>query len=451
MLEPLVQQICQAIAESNGRALVVGGFVRDKLLGIESKDLDIEVYGLPIDVLHAVLAKFGHVMTVGKSFGVLRIKGLDVDFSLPRLDNKISSGHRGFEIVCDPFLDFATAAKRRDLTVNSIGFDPLTQAFFDPHGGAEDLKNKVLRATCPQHFSEDPLRGIRVAQFAARLQMQPDPQLLELCSKLDLSELSKERLYEEFRKLLLKGVAPSMGLQFLKDCTLLRFFPELQDLVGVPQDPKWHPEGDVWVHTLMVLDEAAKLRCDGIDNLALMFGALCHDFGKPAVTEFIDGRYRSLAHDEAGVAIAKNFLSRLSAPYDLVDKVVALVLHHLAPAQFTKGDAKGAAYRRLARSLGNVGLTLEDLVRVARADHLGRTTEEALQGLAPECDAFLQQAAKFLVEQHAPHDVVLGRHLLARGIEPGPEMGRLLQKCREVQDETGWTDPDQILDYLLQP
>ena len=503
---------------AGGRAVVVGGWVRDHLLGIDSKDVDIEVSGLSVERLEAVLARLGSIIEVGRAFGVFRVAGLDVDFSLPRRDSKRGPGHRGFDVVPDPSLEFAEAARRRDLTVNSIGIDPITGEVLDPHGGCTDLERGVLRATDPAHFPEDPLRGLRVAQLAARLEMEPDCALVALCRTLDLSELSGERIFEEFRKLLLRAARPSLGFKVLEATGQLRFFPELDALRGVEQDQEWHPEGDVWVHTLMVLDAAASLRggCErgddgpeadeadeageadeadgrrgtcasherrvglavdapsprsvgeedepsrdlrpqaaaldsrgGGDDLALMLAALCHDLGKPATTERIDGRIRSHRHDVAGVAPTRALLGRMHAPSALTDKVAALVEHHLAPALFIGNGATAKAYRRLARKLARSGASIDLLVRVARADHLGRTTEDAIAGRFDAGDAFLAAARDHCIDRQAPRDVVLGRHLIERGLRPGPEFTPILERCRDVQDETGWTDPQPILDRVL--
>lgn len=444
-MDERVLEIAREVREAGGRAIVVGGYVRDRERGVESKDYDVEVFGLSVDALQALLERHGEVTTIGRAFGVLHVKGLPVDWSLPRRDSKIAAGHKGFVIDCDPTLSFEEAARRRDLTINSMGLDPLTGDIHDPHGGRDDLHRGVLRATDPTHFGEDPLRGVRVAQFMARLEMQPDDELRQLCRGLDLSELSPERLFEEMRKLLLKGVRPSLGLEFLRETTLLRFFPELAAMVGVPQDAVWHPEGDVWVHTMLVLDEAAKLRRGDEEDLALMLGALCHDLGKPSTTFEEDGRIRSPRHDVEGVPIAGRLLGRLRAPHDLTTQVGLLVEHHLAPANFRKGHAKPKAYRRLARKLGRADVSLELLERVARADHFGRTTEDARARYFPAGDAFLEQAKDLAVERTGPRDVVLGRHLLELGREPGPGFGPILERCREIQDETGWTEPDRIL------
>jgi tRNA nucleotidyltransferase (CCA-adding enzyme) len=448
-MDPKAVEIARAIAARGGRALVVGGYVRDKLRGEESKDLDVEVFGLDLADLEQTLARFGEVIAVGRAFGVLQIKGLSIDFSLPRRDSKVASGHKGFEVAFDPGLDFAAAARRRDLTINSIGLDPLTGEILDPHGGRADLERGVLRATDPSHFSEDPLRGLRVAQFAARFEMTVDAELERLCRALDLSELSAERVLEEWRKLLLKGVRPSLGLEFLRKTDLLRSSPELASLVGVPQDPEWHPEGDCWVHNQMVIDEAAQLRDRGADDEALMFGALLHDVGKPPTTVTENGRVRSPSHDVRGVELAAAFLVRMRAPTDLVTCVGALVEHHLAPALFVKQGTTPKGYRRLARKLGAAGASAELLVRVARADHLGRTTDEALRRVFPAGDEFLARAKELTVERRPPPDAVLGRHLIARGMKPGVEFGAILERCREVQDETGWTDPEEILRRVL--
>ena len=514
-LDPRCFEIAGTVRDTGGRALVVGGWVRDHLLGVRSKDVDIEVFGLEAERCETLLAGFGSVHAVGRAFGVYRVAGIDADFSLPRRDSKRGPGHRGFDVRPDPSLDFAEAARRRDLTVNSIGIDPLTGEVLDPHGGRRDLERRVLRATDPARFPEDPLRGLRVAQLAARLEMTPDGALVALCRTLDLSELSGERVFEEFTKLLLRAARPSIGFKVLEDTGQLRYFPELDALRGVPQDPEWHPEGDVWVHTLMVLDVAATLRGDGTEpgehdpdpstrppaadaspdpgahnadgathaaddaarslddatgvdgatspvrdgahsrgsasreDLALMLSALCHDLGKPATTERVDGRIRSHRHDVAGVAPTRALLRRMRAPGALVDRVAALVEHHLAPALFVKSGATAKGYRRLARKIERAGVGIELLVRVARADHLGRTTADALAGRFEAGDAFLAAARAHSVEHAAPRDAVLGRHLVARGMEPGPGFAPILEQCREIQDETGWTDPETILDCAL--
>jgi tRNA nucleotidyltransferase (CCA-adding enzyme) len=331
-----------------------------------------------------------------------------------------------------------------------MGLDPLTGELLDPHGGREDIGRRVLRATDPARFGEDSLRGLRAAQFRARFAMEPDAGLRALCSSLDLSDLPGERVFDELRKLLLKAARPSLGFEFLRETRLLRFFPELEAMVGVPQDPEWHPEGTVWEHTMLVVDEAARAKTGKEDeDLVVLLGALLHDVGKPATTVVADGRVRSPSHEDEGVPIARGFLERLRASNEVIEKVAALVKHHLAPAQFLQGDASPKAYRRLARKLAAAGVNARILHRVALADHLGRTTDEALRRVFPAGDEFLRRAEDLAVEEEAVKDVVLGRHLIARGHAPGPWFGKVLAECREVQDETGWDDPDRILDRVL--
>jgi tRNA nucleotidyltransferase (CCA-adding enzyme) len=448
-IDSSITDVAQAVAAAGGRAVLVGGYVRDRLLGIDSKDYDVEIYRLTPDAVADLLAGFGEIIEVGRAFGVLRVKGIDADFSLPRRDSKRGSGHRGFDVAFDPNLDFAEASRRRDLTVNSIGLDPLSGELLDPHGGRADLERGVLRATDAAHFAEDPLRGLRAAQFAARLEMAPDEALTDLCSRLDLAELAAERIFEELRKLLIKARRPSLGFEFLRRTRLLRFSPQLDALQGVAQDPKWHPEGYVWTHTMLVVDEAAALRTGDEDDLALMYAALCHDFGKPAVSIADSGRVRTPKHDIVGARMAREFLEQLRAPGHLCDQVEALVKYHLAPALFVAQGATARGYRRLARTLDRAGVNIALLVRVARADHWGRTTEEARKRVFPAADAFLEQAEKASVMDQAPRDVVQGRHLQARGLEPGPHFGDILARCRDVQDQTGWTDADKILDKVL--
>ena len=448
--DPILQKLARAIQSAGGRALLVGGYARDRLMGLESKDYDFEVYGLEMERLEAVLGAFGEVVAVGKAFGVLRVKGLDIDFAIPRRDSKTGRGHRGFLVALDPSLDFAQAARRRDLTINSMGIDPLTGEVLDPHGGREDIQRRVLRATDPETFSEDSLRALRVAQFRARFEMAPDPELQRICRGIDLSDLPGERVFGELKKLLLKALRPSLGLEFLRETGLLRFFPELLAMVGVPQDPEWHPEGSVWEHTLMVVDEAAKARSgDEEEDFVVLLSALCHDLGKPSTTVEAGGRIRSPCHEDAGVPLTEAFLTRIRGSNELVAKVGTLVRYHLAPAQFVQNSASPKAYRRLARKLEDVGLNARILYRVAEADHFGRATPDARLRQFPSGEEFLRRAAELAVETQGTRDVVLGRHLIERGYKPSPWFGKVLAACREVQDETSWEDPSQILEHVL--
>jgi len=438
-LDERIASVARAVAAAGGRALVVGGWVRDGLLGLDSKDVDVEVLGLSRRRLAELLADLGPVIRVGRSYDVFRLRGLEAEFSLPA----------GEAIPGTSDADYAEAARRRDLRINAMAWDPLSEVLLDPHGGRGDLEARRLRAVAPASFGSDPLRALRVAQFSARFEMRADAELAALCADLDLADLPAERIFEELRKLLSMSRHPSSGFEFLQQTHLLRFFPELDALTSTPQDPHWHPEGDVWHHTLLVIDEAARLRRHDEDDLALMWAALCHDLGKPLATLERDGRVLSPGHDRLGVDITQQLLERLRAPRRLTRRVCALVRHHLAPALFVKNGAGPRGYRRLARRLAAAEVSLDLLLRLARADHLGRTTEEALARLFPAGDRFLAESTRLGVDSSAPVDVVQGRHLIARGISPGPEFGRILRRCRALQDRLGERDPERILASVL--
>jgi tRNA nucleotidyltransferase (CCA-adding enzyme) len=443
-----VLEIARAFRDAGGRALVVGGWVRDQLLGRETAvpDIDLEVQGLEPEVIESVLSRFGRVRRVGRAFPIHLVEGLALDVCLPRTGDP---GPDGSPPSFDPGLDFAEAARGRDLRVNAMGWDPLSGELLDPHGGRRDIEAGVLRATDPARFGRDPLRGLRVARLAAVLEMQVDDELVGLCAATDLRSVAPERIFIELRKLLLDARAPSRGFEELRRSGLLRFLPELAALIGVPQDAKWHPEGDVWTHNQLCLDVAAGLRVgDAERDLLLMLGVLCHDVGKPGTTEEREGRIVSHAHDVKGVAVTEQLLARVCAPNAVVRGVSALVRHHLAPALYTrpKTGAGPRGYRKLVRRLREAGVDADLLWRVARADHLGRTTEDARTGSFAAGERFLAEASRFEDDPQTWRTVVTGRFLQARGVEPGPELGRWLERCREIQDETGWTDPEAILE-----
>jgi tRNA nucleotidyltransferase (CCA-adding enzyme) len=436
-------QIATAVREAGGRALIVGGWVRDRLLGRDSKDIDIEVFGVPAERLRAILESFGRVETVGESFQVF--KAGDIDVSLPRRESKSGRGHRGFDVTGDPSMTITEAARRRDFTINAISWDPLTQEYVDPFDGRADLERRLLRIVDPSTFADDSLRVLRAVQFAARFNLALDEPTRVLCRTIALDDLPSERIWGEIEKLLF-APRPSSGFALALDLGVVRtLFPELHALVGCVQEPEWHPEGDVWVHTLQVIDQARQ-RIDDLDRppqIAVMLGAVCHDFGKPVTTAFLDGRIRSIDHEEQGVAPAASFLDRLHIHsidgYDVRRQVLGITAQHLKPGMWFKvrEEVGDGAFRRLAQKVD-----LELLARVAKADCLGREPG------AFNCEAmdwFLERARTLGVEHRPPAPILLGRHLLALGLKPGPRVGEILKAVYDQQLDGAVTTLDEAI------
>ena len=434
-----VLKLATTVRDAGGRALLVGGCVRDMLMGVQPKDWDLEVYNLDPAKLRELLDRFGPVNVVGEAFTVYKL-GRDIDVSIPRRERKSGRGHRAFVIEGDPAMSIVEATRRRDFTINAILQDPLTSEIIDPFDGQRDINQRTLRVVSPDTFGEDSLRVLRAAQFAARFEFELEPETAALCQTIELTDLPAERIWGEMEKLLLRARRPSIGLEWLnKFGAIDQLFPEIRSLRDVPQDPEWHPEGDVYVHTLLAVDRAREL----IDDLpyakqvTVMLAALAHDFGKPPTTDFIEGRWRSRGHEEAGVEPTEKFLDRLNIHtidgYDVRGQVIAIVREHLKPGEFyKKRDEVGeGAFRRLARRC-----ELELLYRVAKADSLGRNAE----GVPPEkwYDAkaqewFIQRAKELELEQGAPAPILLGRHLLEMGLTPGPRMGEITRAVYEMQ------------------
>ena len=424
-------RIVEAVRAANGRALFVGGWVRDRLSARESKDIDIEVYGLRADALRSLLEQIERVDTVGESFTVYKVGPLDV--SLPRRESKTGRGHRGFTVMGDPNLPVDEAARRRDFTINAIAWDPVTDDYLDPYRGRDDLEQGILRMVDPRTFGDDSLRVLRAIQFAARLELSLDDATKTTCQAMPLDDLPSERIWGELEKLLLKSARPSVGFELALELGVVeRLFPELAVLVGCEQEPEWHPEGDVWTHNLLVIDQAAS-RLDDLpypQRVALMLGAVSHDFGKPATTAFIGGRIRSYNHEAAGVEPTEAFLDRLNlhslGGYDVRRQVLGLVAHHLKPGMWHQApDRVGdGAFRRLARKVD-----LKLLARVAKADCLGRTGTFDCSAM----DWFLERAQALGVEHEPPPPLLLGRHVLRLGLNPGPKVGEILGRIYERQ------------------
>jgi tRNA nucleotidyltransferase (CCA-adding enzyme) len=426
--------------------------VRDALLGGTTKDWDVEVFGIEPERLRELLDTFEQVNAVGEVFTVYKI-GLHLDVSLPRRERKTGRGHRGFTIEGDPSMSVEDAARRRDFTVNAILWDPLSDELLDPFDGQADLDRRTLRAVSAETFPEDSLRVLRAAQFAARFEFAIDPGTVDLCRSIDVTDLPAERIWGEIEKLLLRAQRPSIGLRWLYELGVVRqIFPELATLSGVPQDPEWHPEGDVQVHTELVIDRARELieELPYPKQVAVMLGALCHDLGKPPTTEFLEGRWRSRGHEEAGVPPTESFLNRLNMHtlegYDVRGQIVALVRDHLKPGELYKqrNEIGPGALRRLARRVEP-----DLLYRVSTADTLGRNADwvprEKWFDAEPQ-EWFIAQVRELQVEERAPAPILMGRHLLDLGLEPSPRMGEITRAVYEMQLDGRVADLDQAID-----
>ncbi len=434
------------------QAYLVGGCVRDALLGRPVKDFDVEVHGVDYASLARALSRWGRVDLVGKAFGVAKVMlpdGGQHDFSLPRRDSKVAPGHRGFDVTVDPHLTVEEASARRDFTINSMLLDPRTGELIDPHGGLRDLHDRRLRHTSAA-FVEDPLRVLRGMQFAARFRLSPDPATVALCRSMAglQSELPVERVREEWWKWATLSVAPSRGLAFAMETGWLHVHPELTGMPGVEQDPDWHPEGDVWTHTLRVVDamagqpgwQAMDERTRGI----LMLAALLHDSGKATTTrrEWRDGRERVISpgHDVAGASMAESFLARLGMPNEVKERVPPMVANHMAHLS----EPSARTVRRLALRLAPA--TIEELCQLMTADASGRPPRPA--GEPEAVRALRAMAAALALESAAPRPIVLGRHLVARGWPPGPRFKGILEKAFHAQLEGKFEDEPGGLRWL---
>jgi len=437
------EAVCEAVRAAGGRALLVGGCVRDSALGLPAIDLDIEVYGIPPARLTQLLSGRFAVDLVGRAFQVIKIRGAPIDVSIPRSSSRGDTGAEGFETLSDPDLTPAEAAGRRDFTINAIGFDPLTGEVIDPFRGLDDLAARILRHTS-EKFAEDPLRVLRGMQLAARFDLDVAAETVALCREIELGSVARERVFEEWKKLVLRGLRPSRGLGLLRACGWIRYFPELETLIGCKQDPEWHPEGDVWVHTLHCMDSFATERSgEEREDLIVGLAVLCHDLGKPATTSQVEGgRITTRRHEPAGEAATRSFLGRMTNERPLIDAVVTLVGAHLAPLQLFQARAGDAAVRRLARRVGRI----DRVVRVARADRAGRPPLEIERFEAG--DWLLERARALDVEAAAPERIVKGRHLIQLGLSPGPELGSMLEILYAAQLEGEFSTLEGGLEYV---
>ena len=438
-LPEILEDILKDLQEIGATPIIVGGSVRDFFLNIPVKDYDIEIFGIDsLETIQKSLEKFASVKMVGKSFGVLtlRVNEYDFDFALPRIEKKIGNTHQDFEIITNANLSFKEAAIRRDFTINAIGYDFCTKDFLDPFNGINDLKNRVLKYIDDKTFIEDSLRVYRAVQFSARFDFSLDERTFELCKKIvqnnELHFLPKERIYEEFKKLFLKSSKPSIGFELLKDLGVLKYFPELKALISCVQDPFYHPEGDVWIHTMMCLDELSRILkeeniVDEYRKLYLFYAILCHDFGKPFCTKEINGKITSHKHESLGIEPTISFLSKLTNEKKFIEIVSSLVKNHLIPFQLYLAESSLKAIKRLS-----LKVNIEDLCLVCLADCLGRTIPDKEK--CPKATFWVLNKAKELDIHNEPiKPIVQGRDLIELGFKPSDKFKEILEFAFDLQ------------------
>ena len=439
MKDSVEYKIAQLVSKAGGRTYYVGGFVCDKLLGTENKDIDIEVHGIAAEQLKRILEQVGEPLSFGCSFGIYSLKGSGLDIAMPRKERATGLGHRDFEVDTDPFIGTAEAARRRDFTINAVMQDVLTGEITDPFGGCQDVKDRIIRHVDPKTFPEDPLRVLRAAQFASRFCFEIAPETVELCRNIDISALSSERVEEEMKKALLKGRKPSVFFETLRTVDQLDvWFPEIGQLIGIEQDPKYHPEGDVWVHTMEVLDRAAEFRDKVSEPYSFMLLALTHDLGKIKATEIINGRIHAYGHETLGLPTAEEFLRRIVHEKKVIDYVLNMLPLHMKPNM--------AAYSRSAVKSTNrmfdAAASPKDLVYFSMSDKPVFSGDDPFTGDSE----FLFERLK-IYEETMAKPYVMGRDLKEAGLEPGEYFSELLEYAHKLR--LAGTDKETALKQVL--
>lgn len=417
--------LARLVSEHGGRAYYVGGYVRDALLHQENKDIDIEVHGLTPRCLETILDSLGERISIGESFGIYSLKGCCVDIAMPRKEQLRGQGHRDFDVLVDPFIGTKAAALRRDFTVNALMQDVLTGEILDHFGGMDDLKAGILRHVCDASFAEDSLRVLRCAQFAARFNFSVAEDTLSLCRQVDLTHLSRERVEGELKKALLKADRPSVFFETLRRMDQLDiWFPEVKALIGIQQNPKYHAEGDVWNHTMLVLDEAAKLRDRAENPLWFMLAALVHDFGKALATKEADGALHAYAHEIDGLPLAEAFLRRITSETKLIRYVLNMTELHMKP---NIAAAAGSSVKS-TNHLFDQAVDPEGLICLAVADDNGRITcmPSGYQ------EAFLLERLR-IYREYMARPYVMGRDLIDAGLTPGGDFSEILAYAHKLR------------------
>lgn len=417
--------VARLAAERGGRAYYVGGFVRDALLGKENKDVDIEVHGLEPRCLEELLDSLGQRISIGESFGIYNLKGYSLDIAMPRKEEARGRGHKDFDIFVDPFIGTESACRRRDFTINALMQDVLTGEIVDHFGGREDLKLGLLRHVNDVSFAEDPLRVLRAAQFAARFGFTVAKETVRLCRGMDLSRLPRERIDGELKKALTKAEKPSVFFEVLRKMDQLDdWFPELKALIGVEQNPVYHAEGDVWNHTMMVLDEAAKLRHRTEQPYWFMLAAVTHDFGKAVATRMEKGALHAYEHEVLGLPLAEAFLRRLTGETKCIEYVLNLTRLHMKPNTV----AGAGSVRKVTNRMFDQAIDPEALVCIALADDRGRIKQKPSESH----EEFLYTRLA-VYREYMARPYVMGKDLIAAGLTPGKDFTEILAYAHKLR------------------
>jgi len=433
--------IAKKVSEAGGEAYYVGGYVRDKLMGRENKDIDIEIHGLYPKKLEAILDSAGKRIEIGESFGIYALKGYGVDIALPRKEKLRGTGHRDFDVFVNPFIGTLKAAERRDFTVNALMQNVLTGEIIDHFGGKDDLKNGVLRYVNADTFSEDALRVLRAAQFSARFLFSIDDKTNELCQKISLENLSRERIFGELEKALLKAEKPSLFFEALRKMNQLSYwFCELEALIGVPQNKAYHSEGDVWNHTMMVIDEAAKLRDKVEYPLYFMLSAVVHDFGKSISTTEIDGVIHSYNHENEGVPLVKKFIERITSESNLKKYVLNMTILHMKP-NILANERSGI---KKTNKMFDEAVSPKDLIYFSVADSNGRIKQIGCAESENE-EFLLERLEAFEKIMEKPY--VTGKDLILSGLESGEYFSEALSYAHKLR--LAGVEKDEALRQVL--
>lgn len=465
---PELQNLILSLHKIGATPLIVGGAVRDWVLGLEPKDFDVEVFSIDQEKLEQTLASHGKIDLVGKSFGVykLAIGKLVYDISLPRKDSKVveSQGHKSIRAESNPHLTPLEASLRRDFTINSLFYDPIKESLMDPHGGIEDIKRRLLRHTS-QAFSEDPLRSLRAVQFSARFGFSIDPSTARLCQELhekgELNSLSQERIREELNKFLIKGKHHIQAIEVLRQTRWLEQFPELEKLDSVDQDPQWHPEGNVLKHTFHALEALQNIdkykALDDNEKLIYCLGVLCHDLGKPSTTykEYREELGREVItspnHPRKGLKPTEQLLQRFGYGNAIIRRAKLLTLYHMD--HLWVNDAK--AVKLLAAKLSpfnphsespKIEETIAGLSIVIEADHGGRPPLE--KGLPQKMVKILEIARKegCLTQPVKTH--LRGQDLIKLGLPESKILGSILKTTYKKQISGENLDKETLIKWV---